>query len=74
MISKHHFMENGDGVHLMNGEYSLCGDAFDIGAVDDEVENMRDTKRKTVTCRECARVIGYCRGVKVSRQEGKGNE
>ena len=36
-MTKHReFMVSEDGVHLMHGEFTLCGDAFDIGDTEDE--------------------------------------
>lgn len=64
-------MENSDGVHLMasNG-YSLCGDSFD-GDCDGEedFEEMRPTRKRTVTCEVCISIIMLCRGVRVKTQE-----
>lgn len=62
------FGENSDGVHLMWGEYGVCGDAFDINAVDDATE-IKPTTKKVVTCRRCAQVIRECRGVRVLTNE-----
>ena len=40
------------------GEYSLCGDAFDIADDDDEAEPFRMAKiRDRVNCEQCLRVI-----------------
>ena len=47
------FMVSEDGVHLMHGEFALCGDAFDIGdtgEAEPEAPEMKPTKRRTVTC------------------------
>lgn len=66
-MSDKEFMENAEGVHLMWGEYTLCGDAFDIEAVEsDSAGNPVPTRKRTVTCKRCARIILECRGVRVS--------
>jgi len=69
---EHEFVENGEGVHLMLGEFTICGDASDIA--DSEREGERDgkfrpTTKKTVTCPRCARVIRYCRGVRTNPKQ-----
>ena len=61
------FGENADGVHLMNGEYSLCGDAFDVGSgglPGDEETDIVQTSKRTVTCPRCINIIRICRGVR----------
>lgn len=65
------FSENSAGVHLMNpiqGEFSLCGDAFDIDSEpdDDHDGGLVVTKKKTVTCERCKAIIMGCRGVRVA--------
>jgi len=64
------FMENNEGVHAMspaNSEYSLCGDAFDIGSeINDTCENMRATKRRSVSCPKCATILRALRGIRIS--------
>lgn len=61
------FAENLDGVHLMNGEFTLCGDAYDIAETEDDFQagDIRPTKRRTVTCARCAEIIYLCRGVRI---------
>lgn len=59
------FMENEDGVHLVNGEFTLCGDSFDIGETVDAALQMRDTTKRTVTCPRCSEIVLLCRGVRV---------
>jgi len=59
--------ENSDGVHLMFGEYAVCGDAFDVGATDDEVDDIEPTLKRVVTCQRCVRTIEYCRNVRVRK-------
>lgn len=58
--------KNIDGVHLMHGEYSLCGDAFDIHAVDETVDEIKPVKRGPVTCVKCKMLIELCRGVRTA--------
>lgn len=66
------FTENKAGVHLMDpiqGEYSLCGDAFDIDSeadVDEHDGRLKPTDKKVVTCKRCKAVIMMCRGVRIS--------
>ena len=67
-MAKHHeFSENDDGVHLQYGEFSLCGDAFDISAVTDEIDDLAHTKKRTVTCERCIAIIRYCRGARIPK-------
>jgi len=58
------FAENEDGVHAMWGEFSICGDAFDIDAVSDEVGALKRTTKKTVTCPRCIEIIKYCKSLR----------
>ena len=55
-------------VHLMNpenGEYTLCGDAFDLDSDEDGYE-QKPTRRRTVDCPSCAAVVVMCRKVRVA--------
>jgi hypothetical protein len=62
------FVEALGDIHLvqpgMGAEFTLCGDAFDLGSDEDGYE-WRETRRRTVTCPRCAAVILACRGVRV---------
>lgn len=64
------FMENSQGVHLMNAiggsEHSVCGDSFDAGSESDG-EDMWDTDKKVVTCPECIAEILNCRNVRIKQ-------
>jgi len=68
------YVENGDGVHVMGpteiagGEYTLCGDAFDIAETERDFEPgpFRSTKKRIVTCPACVAIIKQCRGIKIS--------
>ena len=62
-------MASEDGVHLMHGEFTLCGDAFDIADLGDDPELpvMTDTRHRTVTCPKCIEVILLCRNVRIKR-------
>ena len=65
------FMENNEGVHLMagiNAEYSVCGDAFDIGS-EKGCDDMVETSKKVVTCSRCIVEILNCRGVKINKSK-----
>ena len=65
------FMVSEDGVHLMHGEYTLCGDAFDLADLGDEPDLpvMTATARRTVTCPKCIDVILLCRNVRIKRAD-----
>lgn len=70
------FTENGLGVHLMSpleGEYTLCGDAFDNEFGGSAGEAKATTKR-VVTCPRCITVITECRGVRTSIHRGASDE
>lgn len=61
------FVENGDGVHVEHGEFTLCGDSFDIGSTEgEEAGDTRPTTRRRVTCVRCAAIVLMVRGVQVS--------
>ena len=66
------FVENADGVHLMSphqGEYTLCGDAFDMasasGGEHGQEFDFKPTRKRVVTCERCSTIINHCRGVSV---------
>jgi len=62
------FFENCEGVHLVEagrGEFTICGDAFDIEIEMPELR-MMPTKKTVVTCPNCITVIKHCRGVRIS--------
>ena len=58
------FMESSDGVHLMHGEYTLCGDAFDLGETEEGEPKIRTTAKRIVTCPNCIEIIELCKGVR----------
>lgn len=64
------FAENADGVHLIPSglDVAICGDACDIGS-EEGMEDMRETKKRTVTCDGCIDMIEACRGVRVKRRD-----
>lgn len=63
------FMESSEGVHVMMGEFTLCGDSFDIGETEDEPDSaLVHTKKKIVTCPRCIDVIKHVRGVRIKEQ------
>ena len=67
MPSHREFVEADGLIHLVNpiqGEYTLCGDAFDL-ASDEAGYEWKKTKRKTVTCPSCARIILHTRSVRI---------
>jgi len=60
------FVEAECKVHLVSplqGEHTLCGDAFDLGT-DEPGYEWKPTSRRVVTCPNCARIIHECRGVR----------
>jgi hypothetical protein len=59
------FMEDQEGVHLMNREHTLCGLAFDAFESGDAESKLVPTTRRAITCQECANVIKLCRRVQV---------
>jgi len=63
------FVEAEGEVHLVNpttgGEFTLCGDAFDL-ATDVDGYQWHKTRRRTVTCKICAAVVAACRGVRIA--------
>ena len=61
------YVENDDGVHLEHGEFTLCGDSFDIGTTEGEAcGDFQPTKKRTVTCPKCAEIIRMCRKARVA--------
>lgn len=67
-------MENVDGIHLMSpvqGEYTICGDAFDGGSGigESDLTEMHETEKTTVTCPKCVAVILGCRGVRIKQEK-----
>lgn len=64
------FIETNAGVHLVNteqqgGEFTLCGDAFDIDGIEGRSTTWRKTTRSIVTCPRCLKVVLMCRGVRI---------
>jgi hypothetical protein len=65
---KARFVEYNGDVHILNpalSEYTLCGDAFDISAVDAEQSEFTETEKRAVSCLDCARIIKGVRGVRL---------
>lgn len=61
------FCENNDGVHVEHGEFTLCGDSFDIGTAEgEECGDSKPTHKRVVTCARCADIIRMCRGVRIA--------
>lgn len=69
----HVFVENNEGVHLMGygigGEFTVCGQSFDAPETEECIESTgtsyTQTKKRTVTCRECVAVIKHLKGVRI---------
>ena len=63
-------IENGDGVHLTNGEFTLCGDAWDApdSEPDWEPGEFRKPKSRIITCAKCVAIVLLCRGVRVAER------
>lgn len=62
------FVEADGEVHIMNpsmAEYTLCGDAFDLGS-DEPGYEQKPTKRRTVTCPKCAKIVIGVRGIRTA--------
>lgn len=57
------FVEAEGLIHLRHGEFTLCGDAFDL-ASDNPGYEWVETKKCVVTCAPCILWIKLCRGVK----------
>jgi hypothetical protein len=65
------FREDGLGVHLMYGEFSACGDAFDQCETEGNEGArgpMLPTNKRVVTCPDCIRFIDNCRNVRTERK------
>ena len=61
------FVENNDGVHIEHGEFTLCGDSFDIGFTEGEAcGDTKETTSRVVTCSNCIAIIKMCRGVRTA--------
>jgi hypothetical protein len=59
------FIENSEGVHIEQGEFTLCGDSFDIGTTEgEECGDTKPTKSRIVTCGRCIAIIRLCSNVK----------
>jgi hypothetical protein len=65
------FLENDKGVHLVGvgqgGEFTLCGDSFDISETESDFTEgaLIKTNKKTLTCPDCIREVQNCRGVAI---------
>ena len=66
-------LENTDGdiktciKSIQNGEYTLCGTAFD-SSPDFEDQWWIDCKSKgPITCEKCIEIIQYCKSIKLSQ-------
>jgi hypothetical protein len=57
------FVEAEGWVHLAIGEFTVCGDAWDLYSHEPGYD-WRVTKKRTVTCPQCCRIIHACRGVR----------
>lgn len=63
------FVEAEGVVHMVSpiqAEFTLCGDAFDLDSDIPEYEWL-ETRRRTVTCSQCATVVLGCRGVRAEQ-------
>ena len=60
------FVEAEGFVHFLNAglsEYTLCGDAWDLGS-DEPGYEWKATESRTVTCATCAAIIKSCQGIR----------
>lgn len=67
------FVEAEGFVHLvgaLQGEHTLCGDAFDLDS-DVPGYEWKPTAKRVVTCPNCALVIEECRGVRTRSPNAK---
>lgn len=64
------FVSNADGVHLTHGEFTLCGDAFDMPDTEASEAHLKfkSTTSQTVTCHRCIDIIDLCAGVHTRRK------
>jgi len=62
------FIEAEGVVHLTLGEFTLCGDAFDMGSHEPGYE-WKPARSKAVSCKRCAAIIELCRGVRITSHE-----
>lgn len=54
----------------MQGEFTLCGDAFDIDSEKGyEQHAWEDAASGPVTCKNCATIIRACKGVRIKELE-----
>lgn len=63
-MSDKEFVEAEGLTHLVHGEFTLCGDAFDL-ATDETGYAWATAKRNVVTCPRCADIINLTRRVRV---------
>ena len=65
------FVEAEGLVHLvgpsMGGEYTICGDAFDLGSHVGGY-TWKPTRLRTITCPRCVEMIEHCRGRRIARK------
>lgn len=58
----------------LNSEFSLCGDAFDIRAVDGSAEECDIAKPgESITCPECCRIIREVKALRNPLRPRKGH-
>lgn len=65
------FIEAEGRVHLISpfgSEHTLCGDAFDA-ATERPGYAWSATKKRTVTCQNCARVVSMCARVRTAQPQ-----
>lgn len=63
------FVEAEGFTHLVSpiqGEYTVCGDAFDLGS-DEPGYEWSETKKRIIDCPKCSQLILGCRGVRVKQ-------
>jgi hypothetical protein len=56
------------GITPLQGEHTLCGNAFDC-YTDDLPGWTEDKKERRVNCPDCIRVILACRDMKIARKK-----
>lgn len=66
-MSDNMFLESEEGVHVIHphlGDFTLCGDSFDIGVTQDDAPSLKQTNKKVVTCPLCILIIKGCKNIK----------
>lgn len=52
-----------------NGEFTLCGDAFDLIAFGESDANNHAVSGEVIDCPQCRIIIDYCKSIKKGYRE-----